>query len=554
MRKSQLLAVLVAMAAASAFGQDQAPGQVQDDPPSRVARLNYMSGTVSFRPGSVDEWTAATINYPLYNGDHLWADRDARTELHVGSTALRMGSETALAILNLDDRMVQLSLTGGTLHIRLRALGDGESFEVDTPNAAVTLLRAGEYRFFVDGDRNLTTVTVRGGDAEVTGGGRAFTLHARDSALLGGADDNFSSQLNPAAPPDDFEFWCQERDRREEQSQSVRHVSRETIGYEDLDANGAWSEVPDYGWVWAPRVNAGWAPYRDGHWAWVEPWGWTWVDDAPWGFAPSHYGRWAYASGGWGWIPGPMAIVAGRPAVAVVYAPALVAFIGGGGWGASLSIGGPAVGWVALGPGEVYAPSYHISQNYFRTVNVSNTTVVNTVNITNVYNNVYVNKNVTNITVNQHFANMTVPNAVIAMPQNAFASGRPVKQGGISVPQAQVAQVTAHMAVAPSVAPVRQALAPMAGAKPAPQPPARAMSMQVVAKKTPPPPPVPFAAKQAALQQHAGRPLNMPAIRQAMPPAPAASSPTVRVAPQARPVVPQVHRSEERRGGKESRS
>src|ERR1035438_9069261 len=147
MRKSQLLAVLVAMAAASAFGHDRAPGPVKDAPPSRVARLNYMSGTVSFRPGSVDEWTAATINYPLYNGDRLWADRGARTELHVGSTALRMGSETALAILNHDDLMVQLSLTGGTLHVRLRALGDGESFEVDTPKAAVTLLRAGEYRF-----------------------------------------------------------------------------------------------------------------------------------------------------------------------------------------------------------------------------------------------------------------------------------------------------------------------------------------------------------------------------------------------------------------------
>jgi hypothetical protein len=65
-----------------------------------------------------------------------------------------------------------------------------------------------------------------------------------------------------------------------------------------------------------------------------------------------------------------------------VYAPALVAFIGGGGWGASLSFGGPAVGWVPLGPGEVYAPAYHMSADYFRTVNVSSTTIVNTVNIT----------------------------------------------------------------------------------------------------------------------------------------------------------------------------
>jgi FecR protein len=211
MRKSELPAILLAVAAVSAYGQDPARNQTQDpaqDPPSRVARLNYINGTVSFRPGSIDEWTAATINYPIYNGDHLWADREARTELHVGSTALRMGPETALAILNLDDRMVQLSLTGGTLHVRLRALGEGESFEVDTPNAAVTLLRAGEYRFFVDGDRNLTTVTVRGGDAEVTGGGRAFTLHARDSARFIGSDDSFSSQLDPAPLPDEFEIWC----------------------------------------------------------------------------------------------------------------------------------------------------------------------------------------------------------------------------------------------------------------------------------------------------------------------------------------------------------
>jgi hypothetical protein len=165
------------------------------------------------------------------------------------------------------------------------------------------------------------------------------------------------------------------------------------------------------------------------------------------------------------------------------------------------------------------------------------------VNITNVYNNVYVNKNVTNVNVNAHFANMAAPNAVVAMSQTSFASGRPVKQGGgISVPANQVAQVSTHMAVAPSVAPVRQALAPMAGNRPAPHPPARAVSMQVVAKKTPPPAPIPFAAKQAALQQNAGRPLNVQTIRQSVPQSrTVAVAPAVRVAPPARQVVPQVH-------------
>ena len=516
MRKSDLLATLLAIAAVSAFGQDQGQDQAQD-PPSRVARLNYISGTVSFRPGSVDEWTAATINYPLYNGDHLWADRDARTELHVGSTALRMGPETALAILNLDDRIVQLSLTGGTLHVRLRALGEGESFEVDTPNAAVTLLRSGEYRFFVDGDRDLTTVTVRGGDAEVTGGGRAFTLHARESARLAGADDNFSSQLDPAPLADDFEFWCQERDRREEQSQSVRHVSRETIGYEDLDANGAWSEVPDYGWVWAPRVNAGWAPYRDGRWAWVEPWGWTWVDDAPWGFAPFHYGRWANVSGAWFWVPGAMVA---RP----VYAPALVAFVGGPRAGMAIAIGGGSgVAWFPLGPHEVYRPAYRSSEFYVRQVNVTHVTVTN-INVTNVR---YVNQNTGSVTM---------------VSRDVFVGARPVRGSQVAVSAEVISQGRVFGSTA-NIAPEHSSVmgrpqGTVAG------PPSRFEGHAVVVRNAPPPPPVSFAARRDALQANPGRtldpgaaealrrterpraPLFRQAPRQAPPSTPAATRPT----------------------------
>src|SRR4051794_16065639 len=242
MRHSRLLAIILVVGALG-LAQDQAQNPTQDpaeDPPARVGRLNYLSGSVSFRPGTVDEWTAATLNYPVYEGDHLWTDRDARTEIHIGSTALRMGPETALAVLDLNDRIVQLSLTGGTLHVRLRDLAQGESFEVDTPNGAITLLRAGEYRFVVDEARDQTTVTVRGGDVEIVGGGRAMVVHARESAFLTGSEDSFRGDVQQAQLADSFEIWCQDRDQREEQSQSVQHVSRETVGYEDLDASGSW--------------------------------------------------------------------------------------------------------------------------------------------------------------------------------------------------------------------------------------------------------------------------------------------------------------------------
>src|ERR1051326_8066099 len=209
-RKAQLVLFFLALSA-SAFADG-------DDPPSRVARLNYQSGSVSFRPGSVEEWGPATLNYPLTTGDHLWADNGAQTEIHVGSTAIRMAPLTAMSILNLDDRTVQLSLTQGILDIHVRNLADDESYEIDTPNVAVTLLRPGDYRIDADGDNNLTIVTVRGGDAAVTGGGAAFPVHARESARITGMD-TVSQEITAAPSPDEFDRWCESRDRREAQAQ-----------------------------------------------------------------------------------------------------------------------------------------------------------------------------------------------------------------------------------------------------------------------------------------------------------------------------------------------
>jgi hypothetical protein len=458
------------------------------DPPSRVARLNYLSGPVSFRPGSVEEWTAAMLNHPLTAGDHLWTDTGSQAELHIGSTAIRMNSQTAMSILNLDDRMVQISVTQGTVDVHIRNLAQEDSYEIDTPNVAVSLLRAGDYRVNADSDQSLTDVVVRGGEAEATGGGRAFTVHPRQMARISGAE-TISEELSGAPPPDGFDRWCDTRERREERTESARYVPREMIGYEDLDEYGVWRNVPGYGWVWAPTsVVSGWAPYRYGHWAWVEPWGWTWIDDAPWGFAPFHYGRWAFVGGGWIWAPG---VIVARP----VYAPALVAFVGGPRFSVLVGTGGVGVAaWFPLGPHEVYRPAYHVSNTYVQQVNITH--VTNVTNITNV--------NVTNV----RYLNQNLNGAVTAVPQQTFSSAQPVAQAAVPVPpnavaQAQVTGTTAQ--IAPQRASV---LARPGGSVAVATPPARLAERQVVARYTPPPPPVSFAAKQQALQQSQGRPLD----------------------------------------------
>src|SRR5689334_21000785 len=305
----------------------------------------------------------------MTTGDKLWADADSRAELRLGSAAIRLNGNTGFSFLNLDDRTVQIQLSAGTLSIRVRRLERDEIFEVDTPNQAFSILRPGRYRLEASEDGTGTLVTVMDGKGESSAGDRSYTVESRERASLTGTDF-LSADIGriDRRDRDDFDEWCEERDERQEHSRSVRYVSPEMVGYEDLDENGIWRRDPEYGEVWVPTaVPVDWAPYHYGHWAWIAPWGWTWVDDASWGYAPFHYGRWAYARGSWCWVPGPIS-------VAPVYAPALVAFVGGANFAIGISAGGgAAVGWFPLGPREVYVPAYRSTPEYVTRVNVTNT-------------------------------------------------------------------------------------------------------------------------------------------------------------------------------------
>jgi len=508
------------------------------DPPSRVARLNLIEGSVSMQPAGSDQWVPGVINRPFTIGDYIYTDVDSRAELHFDAGVLRMGPQTSFGLLNFDDGIAQISLVEGSLNLHVRRLSPNDVLEVDTPNAAVTVTAPGDYRISVNPDDQTSFVAVRAGNADITGGNNGFSLEGGQSAQLSGSD-YLAYNFGGLPDPDDFDQFCFNRDRRE-LAFHPRYVSVDMIGAEDLDENGSWSQQPGVGAVWYPRtVAAGWAPYRYGHWAWIEPWGWTWVDDASWGFAPFHYGRWAFVGGRWGWTPGPVAVgVAERP----VYAPAMVAFFGGGGFSLSIDLGGgPSLGWVPLGPGEYYTPSYHVSAAYFTQVNVSNTVIQKNVNITNIYNITYVNRGAGAAAAAappRVFANVQAPNAVTVISQSAMASGQTVSRAGQSLPKQDLAHLqSAHAGiVAPPVAPTRAALAlgMGAGKASAPHPPAQLIAKPLFAKAAPPPPPIPFAKKQQFLDSHAGQPFNKQELRASVPKSAAPPAVAVhKVSPQA---------------------
>jgi len=481
------------------------------DPPSRVGRLSFVTGSVSFRPGDVDDWVAATVNYPLHDGDHLWTDSDARAEITVGSIAFRLASQSAFGFLALDDRTVQVRLSQGSLNVRVRDLDDDETLEIDTPSGAVSLLRSGVYRVDVDTTGDPTSVTVRSGAAEVTAAGSAFPVRGKQTAVVAGGDSP-RYDVQDAIRSDDFDEWCESRNRRSDDSRSTQYVSRGVIGYEDLDDNGDWQETPDYGAVWVPRrVATGWAPYRYGHWAWVEPWGWTWIDDAPWGFAPFHYGRWVYVGGGWAWVPGR---VVARP----VYAPALVVFVGGRNWSLAIA-GGSGVAWFPLAPEEPYVPAYRVSNTYIRNVNVTNVNVTN-ITVTNV--------NVTNI----NYRNRRERDGVTVVSRETFVGSRPVSQGVLVVPRDRLDRASVVGATA-QIAPGRRSVLGQPAIIAVRHPPAAVTTREVVVHRQPPPPPVPFAVREQALRARPGRPLDDTTVGTLR-----ARTPAARVKPLVRPAVP----------------
>lgn len=498
-----------------------AAAQDQDDPPSRVARLGYTEGSVSFQPAGESEWVQAVPNRPMTTGDQLWADRDSRAEVQLGSASIRLAANTGFSFLNLDDRTVQIQLSSGTINVSVRELDRDDVFEIDTPNQAFTIFLPGRYRVEASEDGTYTVVTIREGEGESTGNGQTYTLHAGQRTTFSGSDE-LNAEVQPLGGQDDFDNWSYGRERRYDDSPSAKYCSRDMVGFEDLDEYGDWRPHPQYGNVWFPRVAVGWAPYHQGHWAWIDPWGWTWVDDDPWGYAPFHYGRWAAIEGRWGWIPGPIAV---RP----VYAPALVVFVGGGG----IAVGGN-VAWFPLGPREVYVPSYRVSPGYVNRVNITNTTV-NQTTITNVYNTTIINKNttITNVT----YVNRNVQGAVTAVPQRTFTSAQPVARAAVVMNSRDIASasVSSRAAVAPSQNSVLGAHANTANRVAAP--PQAVARRPVIARTAPPPAAASFAVRQQVLDAHPGQPVARQEMQRMRPAGAPAPQSQVRQAPPGKPAT-----------------
>jgi hypothetical protein len=481
-----------------------------DDLPGRVGRIADFAGQLFLsaqdRPS---EWEAIGINYPITSGDNLWVSSDGRAEIDYGGGQFRLAGDTSVHISRLDDRQLALFVAHGRVIVRVRSLDSGDTTRVDTPTTQVTLTRPGLYRIDVAPDRQATTLTVREGEALVAlAYGAQQALPGQTVSVVGA--DPAAADIQNGIGVDGFDTWSANRDRRYERGRSNAYVSREMVGYADLDEHGSWQTYPEYGAVWFPTTVApGWAPYRDGYWTDVGRWGPTWVDRAPWGYAPFHYGRWAWIGGRWGWTPG--GYVA-RP----VWAPALVAWVGGPGWGLSVRYGTPVYGWVPLGWGDSYHPAWRqCSYNCWAH-----------------YNRPYaVNVTVRPLAPPARYSNIAVPGALSAVATPTLVGRKPVATNLVGVPMSFATSAPVMASAPPVVQGPRHA--PGAGAGNASPPPGA--SAHVRAPR--PEPASPGAGSRPALPvtPSAGRTPGTPPRGAGSSGAPTASSPVVRPGPGSNP-------------------
>ncbi len=395
-----------------------------------MGRIAEFAGQLYLSPEDrATEWQPIGLNYPIASGDNLWVGSDGRAEVDYGGGQFRLADDTSVHVSRLDENRVALFIAQGRVIVRVRVLDQGDSARIDAPTSQIQLTRPGLYRIDVVPDRQSTYVTVREGEAVVMLANAAQQALPGQTAIVAGPDPQYAEVRNGVGQ-DDFDAYSLSRDRRYDRARATAYVSPQMVGYADLDQYGTWQSTPEYGPVWYPTAVApDWAPYRDGYWTNVGAWGSTWVDAAPWGYAPFHYGRWAWVRGRWGWCPG--AFVA-RPR----WAPALVGWVGGAGWGVSATFGSPVYGWVPLGWGEPFHPWWNRCSN----------------NCWSNYNRPYaVNVAVRPSNPPSHFRNADYPGALTAVSGATIAGRMPVASNRVTVPTHLTASAPV-LAAAPAVA------------------------------------------------------------------------------------------------------
>ncbi len=273
----------------------------------RHGRVRFVEAGVTLHRATEVSAEEALANLPFLPGDRVWSDGYGRAEFQFpDGTLVRLDSRSKLDYAGHEEgreERIVLRLWSGSLIVRVRTR-DAARFEIETPAGTVELLDQAMVR--VDVEAGEARVSAYRGEAVLDDGRARVRLAAGERSLARWGEAAESPQPFEIGSEDDFARWDDARESEERwAARSSEYLPAELDPYAgEFENNGSWRYEAAAGYVWTPRVSAGWSPYTNGHWSWT-PYGWTWVPYEAWGWAPSHYGRWGFSvSFGWYWAPG----------------------------------------------------------------------------------------------------------------------------------------------------------------------------------------------------------------------------------------------------------
>jgi hypothetical protein len=329
------------------------------------------------------EWLPAAANTPLVEGDSVWCPGGSRAEVELADgSVVRLDGRTNIDIIDLGEDFSRFHVGMG--HVYVHTGARGRSLQFDVFETSVRVDDRSTLRIDITDD-GMEEVSIFRGSAYVEGDSGRTRVRTGEMLTM----EEGRSEVSPLAPPDKWERWNRDRDRAEFERRVESAYLPEELGpySDDLERNGSWVDVPEYGSCWRPTVilGADWAPYRVGRWVWRGD-DYVWISYESWGWAPYHYGRWiSVPRYGWCWVP---------PRRGDVYwSPGYVGWV----------VTNDTVGWVPLAPGEIY-----YGRGYYGRSSVNITQVnITTINTTQVV-----------------YRNAAVRNGAMFVRRDGFAAGR----------------------------------------------------------------------------------------------------------------------------------
>ncbi|MCW3054841.1 MAG: FecR family protein, partial [Chthonomonadales bacterium] len=179
-------------------------------PTHRVARIDYLSGKITYRSKESENWQRMKINDALLEGGQLKVEEGARVEISFDDgSILRLGSNAVITLQTVfvDDQgeYTQIKMNSGIAMLEPRE--ERSVFEIDTPTLTVKTMGPSRVRIGVD---SAVEVALSRGRANLEGSQGKTTLDSGDFVLMHSADTLYNIKALPS--PDSWERWNEDRD------------------------------------------------------------------------------------------------------------------------------------------------------------------------------------------------------------------------------------------------------------------------------------------------------------------------------------------------------